>query len=133
MRFGSEDEQKNSLTAMNGYMGLGSKSLKICNAVPKPKGAPTTPPGNGSGPPTSSGPPSSFSATQDYQNYYDPSAYWQNYASWQGYYEQAPPDFIQSAENVILESTMNNGDPAKIEDDLELIGNYSEVFLSKVF
>lgn len=42
VRFGSEDEQKNALYAMNGYIGLGTKALKICNAVPKPKGTVTT-------------------------------------------------------------------------------------------
>ncbi|XP_063540561.1 tRNA selenocysteine 1-associated protein 1 isoform X2 [Cydia strobilella] len=41
VRFGSEEEQRNALYAMNGYTGLGTKPLKICTAVPKPKGAPT--------------------------------------------------------------------------------------------
>lgn len=36
VRFANEDEQKNSLITMNGYRGLGTKSLKICNAVPRP-------------------------------------------------------------------------------------------------
>lgn len=36
VRFANEDEQKNCLVAMNGYRGLGTKSLKICNAVPRP-------------------------------------------------------------------------------------------------
>lgn len=39
VRFGSEDEQRNALYAMNGYTSLGSKPLKICTAVPKPKSA----------------------------------------------------------------------------------------------
>lgn len=43
VRFGNEEEQRNALYAMNGYTGLGSKPLKICTAVPKPKGAVTTP------------------------------------------------------------------------------------------
>lgn len=42
MRFGNEDEQRNALYAMNGYNGLGTKPLKICTAVPKPKGAAAT-------------------------------------------------------------------------------------------
>lgn len=42
VRFGSGDEQRNALYSMNGYTGLGSKPLKICTAVPKPKGAPNT-------------------------------------------------------------------------------------------
>lgn len=37
VRFGLEEEQKAALYAMNGYAGLGTKLLKICNAVPKPK------------------------------------------------------------------------------------------------
>lgn len=39
VRFGLEEEQKAALYEMNGYIGLGTKPLKICNAVPKPKGA----------------------------------------------------------------------------------------------
>lgn len=42
VRFGNEDEQRNALYAMNGYTGLGTKPLKICTAVPKPKGPTTT-------------------------------------------------------------------------------------------
>ena len=42
VRFGNEDEQRNALYAMNGYTGLGTKPLKICTAVPKPKGAVST-------------------------------------------------------------------------------------------
>lgn len=37
VKFGLEEEQKNALYEMNGYVGLGSKALKICSAVPKPK------------------------------------------------------------------------------------------------
>uniref|UniRef100_A0A6B2EH28 tRNA selenocysteine-associated protein 1 n=1 Tax=Phlebotomus kandelakii TaxID=1109342 RepID=A0A6B2EH28_9DIPT len=83
VRFGLEDEQKNALYEMNGYIGLGSRPLKICNAVPKPKGSTTTP---------TPATPSATSLLQsaygsaDYSQYYDP-AYWQGYA-WQGYYEQ---------------------------------------------
>lgn len=43
VRFGNEDEQRNALFAMNGYTGLGTKPLKICSAVPKPKGSNTSP------------------------------------------------------------------------------------------
>lgn len=39
VRFGIEEEQKAALYEMNGYIGLGLKPLKICNAVPKPKNA----------------------------------------------------------------------------------------------
>ncbi|XP_026320878.1 tRNA selenocysteine 1-associated protein 1 isoform X2 [Hyposmocoma kahamanoa] len=59
VRFGNEDEQRNALYAMNGYNGLGTKPLKICTAVPKPKGAAATqaqsPAASGSGPSYSSG------------------------------------------------------------------------------
>lgn len=41
VRFGLEEEQKAALYEMNGYIGLGLKPLKICNAVPKPKSATT--------------------------------------------------------------------------------------------
>lgn len=37
VRFGIEEEQKAALYEMNGYVGLGTKPIKICNAVPKPK------------------------------------------------------------------------------------------------
>lgn len=36
VRFANEEEQKDSLVTMNGYRGLGTRSLKICNAVPRP-------------------------------------------------------------------------------------------------
>lgn len=77
VRFGSEDEMKDSLTTMNGYVGLGTKALKICNAVPKPKGTTTAT--------TSSTTTTTLTTTTatDYSQYYDPSTYWQNYASWQ--------------------------------------------------
>lgn len=35
IRFASEEEQKHCLAHMNGFKGLGSKSLKISTAVPK--------------------------------------------------------------------------------------------------
>lgn len=76
VRFGSEDEMKDSLVSMNGYIGLGTKALKICNAVPKPKGALTPGTGNASG-------GTNQSNGTDFSQYYDPSTYWQNYASWQ--------------------------------------------------
>lgn len=37
VKFGLEEEQKSALYEMNGFIGLGSKPLKICSAVPKPK------------------------------------------------------------------------------------------------
>ncbi|EAT35872.1 AAEL011988-PA [Aedes aegypti] len=85
VKFGLEDEQKSALYEMNGFIGLGCKPLKICNAVPKPK--------NELGPagPTSSTPSAAsllgYGTATDYSQYYDPSTYWQNYSAWQGYYD----------------------------------------------
>lgn len=77
VRFGSEDEQKDALITMNGYVGLGTKALKICNAVPKPKGTTTASTG------TTTTTSTFTTAGTDYSQYYDPATYWQNYASWQ--------------------------------------------------
>ncbi|XP_072942810.1 tRNA selenocysteine 1-associated protein 1 [Epargyreus clarus] len=85
VRFGNEDEQRNALYAMNGYTGLGSKPLKICTAVPKPKG--NTP----SQPPNAPTTQQSYNSGTEYNQYYDPSAYWQNYSAWSGYYGQGGP------------------------------------------
>lgn len=90
VRFGAEEEQKSALYEMNGFIGLGSKPLKICNAVPKPKSTSAT---------TTSDVAASMqnlSATNtvaDFSQYYDPSSYWQNPAlygqsapqTWAGY------------------------------------------------
>ncbi|CAK1552904.1 unnamed protein product [Leptosia nina] len=80
VRFGNEEEQRNALYAMNGYTGLGTKPLKICTAVPKPKSAITTQTTTT----TSTNP--AYSSGTEYNQYYDPSAYWQNYSAWSGYY-----------------------------------------------
>ncbi|KAH8392470.1 hypothetical protein KR215_009326 [Drosophila sulfurigaster] len=96
VRFGIEDEQKSALYDMNGYVGLGTKPIKICNAVPKPKaelhaalgstGTSNTNYGYGGSSTTST---TATSAGTDYSQYYDPtSTYWQGYSAWQGYYEQ---------------------------------------------
>lgn len=112
VRFGSEDEQKDSLVSMNGYVGLGTKALKICNAVPKPKGALGT---TGSGSSTNN--TSTFTSGTEYSQYYDPSTYWQNYANWQSGYnyehEQAAGHDGYSGDNASHDK--------KHEDDLELI------------
>ncbi|KPJ14753.1 tRNA selenocysteine 1-associated protein 1 [Papilio machaon] len=84
VRFGNEEEQRNALYAMNGYTGLGTKPLKICTAVPKPKGATTTQNSTAS----VSSNTAYNSGSQDYNQYYDPSTYWQNYSAWSGYYGQ---------------------------------------------
>lgn len=95
VRFGLEEEQKAALYEMNGFIGLGSKSLKICNAVPKPKTAITTATTNTTT--TSNALPSSgysSTASTDYTQYYDPSTYWQGYnTTWQGYEQQGQSDY----------------------------------------
>ncbi|XP_018787644.1 PREDICTED: tRNA selenocysteine 1-associated protein 1 [Bactrocera latifrons] len=94
VRFGIEDEQKSALYDMNGYIGLGTKPIKICNAVPKPKNelgvALGTTSNYGYGGVGITGTSTTTATTADYSQYYDPtSTYWQNYNSWQGYYDQS--------------------------------------------
>ncbi|XP_002066811.3 tRNA selenocysteine 1-associated protein 1 [Drosophila willistoni] len=97
VRFGIEDEQKSALYDMNGYIGLGTRPIKICNAVPKPKaelaaalgmgGANSNYGYGGAGPTSTTG--TTAAAGTDYSQYYDPtSTYWQGYNAWQGYYDQ---------------------------------------------
>lgn len=75
VRFGTEEEQQSALYEMNGYIGLGSKPLKICNAVPKPR----------SNEPSTSMPNMGTSnVVTDYAQYYDPSSYY-------GLYGQSTP------------------------------------------
>ncbi|XP_053614907.1 tRNA selenocysteine 1-associated protein 1 [Plodia interpunctella] len=81
VRFGNEEEQRNALYAMNGYTGLGTKPIKICTAVPKPKGAMMQQNQGAAG-------NASYNSGTEYNQYYDPSAYWQNYSAWSGYYGQ---------------------------------------------
>ncbi|TMW53199.1 hypothetical protein DOY81_001742 [Sarcophaga bullata] len=91
VRFGIEDEQKSALYDMNGFTGLGSKPIKICNAVPKPKNelgvALGTTSNYGYGGSTNVGATATASSA-DYTQYYDPtSTYWQGYNAWQNYYD----------------------------------------------
>lgn len=106
VRFGLEEEQKSALFLMNGYVGLGTKPLKICNAVPKPKDGsknmqllllllllfiieyfilsstidPSQALPSNSYLSANTNSTSSASAA-DYTQYYDPTAYWQAAAS----------------------------------------------------
>lgn len=73
VRFGLEEEQKSALYEMNGYIGLGSKPLKICNAVPKPKSSSTTAASNETNPVVLT----TSNSMTEFSQYYDPSTYWQ--------------------------------------------------------
>ncbi|XP_063220862.1 tRNA selenocysteine 1-associated protein 1 isoform X2 [Bacillus rossius redtenbacheri] len=91
IRFASEDEQKNCQLTMNGYKGLGSKAIKVSNAVPKAHRVQAS---------STAATTGGYSSSQDYGQYYDVS-YWQNYSAWQGYYEtagamQSVQDYAQS-------------------------------------
>ncbi|KAH8298378.1 hypothetical protein KR018_012179 [Drosophila ironensis] len=103
VRFGIEDEQKTAMYEMNGFIGLGTKPIKICNAVPKPKTELAAALGSGSTTASTYGYGTAASGTAtggaaDYSQYYDPtSTYWQGYNAWQGYYEQAGAPSITDA------------------------------------
>lgn len=155
VRFGLEEEQQAALYEMNGWIGLGSKSLKICNAVPKPKTATTagtTSTSTTSSSMQSSGYGGSSTSTTDYSQYYDPSAYWQGYSSgtsWQGYEQPAatqPTDYTayyqqqaiahaqqHQQQQQQLEQTSNaeswnsnyHYDHAQEDEDLVLVGKSS--------
>ncbi|XP_055839958.1 tRNA selenocysteine 1-associated protein 1 [Episyrphus balteatus] len=123
VRFGIEDEQKSALYEMNGYIGLGCKPLKICNAVPKPKSdTPTTeymPSGYG----TSSAPTTTPAApsTNYTQQYYDPSTYWQGYNAWQGYYDQqtATTDASAYYQQAMQQQQSSHADPQTLAQHAE--------------
>ncbi|CAB0014855.1 unnamed protein product [Nesidiocoris tenuis] len=80
LRFGSEDEQKHCLNHMNGYKNLGSKPIKISNAIPKTQRNSTS-----NGGQQQSQQSGGYQYPQDYSHYYDPNSYWQNYSQWGGY------------------------------------------------
>lgn len=109
IRFASEEEQKHCLAHMNGFKGLGSKTLKISTAVPKGHRQSNTPL-------TMSG---GYSSSQDYTQYYDTTAYWQSYSAWQAYYEDPTAALAQTIENTAQQEQAEAS--ATQEDDLELI------------
>ncbi|CAG5055650.1 unnamed protein product [Parnassius apollo] len=115
VRFGNEEEQRNALYAMNGYTGLGSKPLKICTAVPKPKGATTT---QSTTTPTTAN--ATYSSGTDYNQYYDPSAYWQNYSAWSGYYGQGDQNAAVVPATVVPDTAQVAAVKAQ-NDDLALV------------
>ncbi|GBP64148.1 tRNA selenocysteine 1-associated protein 1 [Eumeta japonica] len=120
VRFGNEEEQRNALFAMNGYTGLGTKPLKICTAVPKPKG--NNPNNQQAANMTTSN--ASYNSGTEYNQYYDPSAYWQNYSAWSGYYGQeaaaiAQPTVESQTAPVAVPAPVPG--PVVINDDLALV------------
>lgn len=91
VRFGMEEEQRSALFEMTGYLGLGTKALKICNAVPKPKGSdlPPEPPVSATTIVQNAFAAAAAAAQPDYSQYYDPSAaYWQS--AYSNYYYDQP-------------------------------------------
>ncbi|KAG8237600.1 hypothetical protein J437_LFUL012399 [Ladona fulva] len=126
IRFANEEEQKRCLTEMNGHTGLGTKAIKISNAVPKPHryhspssgqtthpGTPstgttavTTPSGVTAGTTTTTV-PTSTEYSQPQQQYYDP--YWQNYGAWQGYHQGYYDPSMYSQSTVTTGASMGSG------------------------
>lgn len=126
VKFGLEDEQQDALYKMNGYLGLGSKPLKICNAVPKPKEL-----GPG-GYPTAQ---SIISGQYDYTQYYDASsAYWQNY-NWQGYYDQQAGSGTHGTNHsstVGHKYLVDVSGRAEVDDDMALVEHNVPVDVDKL-
>lgn len=144
VRFGLEEEQKSALYEMNGYIGLGSKPLKICNAVPKPKSSSTAASAATAATDAVSMPNlAATNAITDFSQYYDPSTYWQYgqtssqtwaaydpstvAADFAAYYQQQASAHIQQ-ENTV---TPNQNEPTVISqiynqqsEDLTLIGEF---------
>lgn len=140
VRFGTEEEQKSALYEMNGFIGLGSKPLKICNAVPKPKLSSTATNDTS----TSLQNLATTNAMTEFSQYYDPSTYWQNSAlygqaapqTWTGYDPTMVADYAayyqqQVTAHMQQESpTAQQNDASQIsqayqqQSDLTLVGNY---------
>lgn len=120
VKFGLEDEQQDALYKMNGFCGLGSKPLKICNAVPKPKD------GVSSNLPTAASIiANSIGGSFDYSQYYDPSSYWQNY-NWQSYYEQPQAQDTNNYQQYSADYTQQE------DDDLALVDHKATVDADKL-
>lgn len=97
VKFGLEEEQKSALNEMNGYLGLGSKALKICSAVPKPKDG-------------SMVMPSQPSATSIVQQAYD--QYSQYYDQYSYYWQQQQTGYSYDASSAAPTTTAPQIDPA---------------------
>jgi RNA recognition motif. (a.k.a. RRM, RBD, or RNP domain) len=136
VKFGLEDEQKSALYEMNGYIGLGSKPLKICSAVPKPKGPNGEPVFSTS---ATAAVNSVYGAAADYSQYYDPSTYWQQtYGAWQGYYDQSnqtgEQNYYQQAPVTGNGYSVGYEQPTE-DDELALVGESKsevQVLISKL-
>lgn len=111
VKFGLEEEQKSALFEMNGFIGLGSKALKICSAVPKPK--------DGSAP-APVAPSATTIVQQAYdqaysQYYYDQySTYWQQGSGstgYTGYDQQMDPSAYYSQQAAVLASSASSAPP----------------------
>lgn len=116
VKFGLEDEQQDALYKMNGFIGLGSKQLKICNAVPKPKDGVM-------GFPTAAQVMSSMGG-YEFAQYYDPSAYWQNYNT-QGYYHNQSQIDMSAYQHYMPETVQE-------DDDLALVDHKAPVDADKL-
>uniref|UniRef100_A0A336LHD8 tRNA selenocysteine-associated protein 1 n=1 Tax=Culicoides sonorensis TaxID=179676 RepID=A0A336LHD8_CULSO len=139
VKFGIEEEQQDALRKMNGYFGLGSKPLRICNAVPKPKDGSTPTPTT----------PTAASILASYAEYnpaaaytsYDPSSqYWQNY-NWQNYYDQQAQQQQQQVDYSAYQTQQtqaynpNTAPPAHHQhqdDDLALIDHKKVIDVDKM-
>lgn len=152
VRFGLEEEQKSALYEMNGYIGLGTKPLKICNAVPKPKSSSTT----AISATTDTAPIPNLAASNSIADsqYYDPAAYWQNTsmygqnAQWAtydpsaiatdfaAYYQQQASAHIQQDVSVTPQHQNESTSIPQIyiqqNEDLTLIGEKSFLLFKKV-
>lgn len=140
VRFGLEEEQKSALYEMNGYIGLGTKPLKICNAVPKPKMTSTS----------AEAAPVAISSLNDFSQYYDPSTYWQNTsiygqttsqtwapydpnavaADYAAYYQQQTAANVPQESSATQNNTVSNQIFNQQNEDLTLVG---EIFLQHHF
>lgn len=141
VRFGLEEEQKAALYEMNGYVGLCSKPLKICNAVPKPKSSSTA-----SATATDAVTMPNIAAANaitDFSQYYDPSTYWQYgqtstqawaaydpstaAADFAAYYQQQASAHIQQ-ENAVAQNQTETTAITQMynqqNEDLTLIGEF---------
>lgn len=141
VRFGLEDEQKAALYEMNGYIGLGSKPLKICNAVPKPKSSSMTTIATEASPSASG-----IAPLTDFSQYFDPS-YWQNPAiygpttpqTWASYDSGTVPDYAAYYQHIQQDTTSESSLSQAYNqqnEDITLVGKIevtTNISLTKLF